>query len=388
METFHSKEILVAKEVNDALAGILVVEIGQAVAAPFCGTRLAEAGARVIKVERPEGDFARAYDSHWKGDSLFFAYLNRGKESITLDFKEPGDVALLQKIIDRADVFIQNLAPGAAARAGFGSDALRARNPRLITCDISGYGLDGPYRDMKAYDLLIQAESGLAAVSGTPEAPGRCGISICDMVCATNAYAGILQAIVARERTGVGAGLSISLFDCLADWMSIFLSVYELTGKAPPRTGFSHSLIAPYGAFRIGDGTKLVIAVQNQREWLRFCEIVLQRPELAGQPEYESNPVRNMNRDSLTATIEEIFSPLDRLTVVDRLRQADIAYGAINEVADLARHPALRRAVVETRKGPLQIVAPSLRVAGEVDRIGRVPALGEQADHIRAEFSV
>lgn len=377
-----------AKEVNDALAGILVVEIGQAVAAPFCGTRLAEAGARVIKVERPEGDFARAYDAHWKGDSLFFAYLNRGKESITLDFKEPGDVALLQKIIDRADVFIQNLAPGAAARAGFGSDALRARNPRLITCDISGYGLDGPYRDMKAYDLLIQAESGLAAVSGTPEAPGRCGISICDMVCATNAYAGILQAIVARERTGVGAGLSISLFDCLADWMSIFLSVYELTGKAPPRTGFSHSLIAPYGAFRIGDGTKLVIAVQNQREWLRFCEIVLQRPELAGQPEYESNPVRNMNRDSLTATIEEIFSPLDRLTVVDRLRQADIAYGAINEVADLARHPALRRAVVETRKGPLQIVAPSLRVAGEVDRIGRVPALGEQADHIRAEFSV
>lgn len=377
-----------AKEVNDALAGMLVVEIGQAVAAPFCGTRLAEAGARVIKVERPEGDFARAYDSHWKGDSLFFAYLNRGKESITLDFKEPGDVALLQKIIDRADVFIQNLAPGAAARAGFGSDALRARNPRLITCDISGYGLDGPYRDMKAYDMLIQAESGLAAISGTPEAPGRCGISICDMVCATNAYAGILQAIVARERTGVGAGLSISLFDCLADWMSIFLSVYELTGKAPPRTGFSHSLIAPYGAFRIGDGTKLVISVQNQREWLRFCEIVLQRPELADQPEYESNPARNINRDSLTATIEEIFSHLDRLTVVDRLRRADIAYGAINEVADLARHPALRRAFVETGKGPLQIVAPSLRVAGEVDRIGRVPALGEHADRIRAEFSV
>lgn len=377
-----------AKEVNDALAGVLVVEIGQAVAAPFCGTRLAEAGARVIKVERPEGDFARAYDSHWKGDSLFFAYLNRGKESITLDFKDPGDVALLQRIIDRADVFIQNLAPGAAARAGFGSDALRARNPRLITCDISGYGLDGPYRDMKAYDLLIQAESGLAAVSGTPEAPGRCGVSVCDMVCATNAYAGILQAIIARERTGVGAGLSISLFDCLADWMSIFLSIYELTGKAPPRTGFSHSLIAPYGAFRIGDGTKLVIAVQNQREWLRFCETVLQRPELAGQPEYQSNPARNVHRDSLTATIEEIFSPLDRHTVVDRLRHADIAYGAINEVADLAKHPALRRAFVETGKGSLQIVAPSLRVAGEVDRIGRVPALGEHADHIRAEFSV
>lgn len=372
---------------NDALAGILVVEIGQAVAAPFCGTRLAEAGARVIKVERPEGDFARAYDSHWKGDSLFFAYLNRGKESITLDLKNPEDAGLLHKIIAQADVFIQNLAPGATQRAGFGSDALRARNPRLITCDVSGYGLDGPYRDMKAYDLLIQAESGLAAVSGTPEAPGRCGISICDMVCATNAYAGILQAIVARQRTGVGAGLSISLFDCLADWMSVFLSLYELTGKAPPRTGFSHSLIAPYGAFRIGDGTQLVIAVQNQREWLRFCEIVLQRPELAKQPEYADNPARNINRNSLNAAIEEIFSHLDRPTMVDRLRRAAIAYGVINEVADLAKHPALRRASMETEKGPLQIVAPPLRIAGEAYRIGRAPALGEHADKIRAEFS-
>lgn len=372
---------------SDALAGTLVVEIGQAVAAPFCGTRLAEAGARVIKVERPEGDFARAYDSHWKGDSLFFAYLNRGKESITLDLKNSADAALLHKIIDQADVFIQNLIPGAAERAGFGSDALRARNPRLITCDISGYGLDGPYRDMKAYDLLIQAESGLAAVSGTPEAPGRCGVSICDLVCATNAYAGILQAIVARRRSGVGAGLSISLFDCLADWMSVFLSVYELTGKAPPRTGFSHSLIAPYGAFRIGDGTKLVIAVQNQREWRRFCEIVLQRLELANQPEYADNPARNINRDSLNVAIEEIFSHLDRATVVNRLRRAAIGYGAINEVADLAKHPALRRAFTETGKGPLQIVAPPLRIAGEAGSIGRVPALGEHADKIRAEFS-
>ncbi|TAK67720.1 MAG: CoA transferase [Betaproteobacteria bacterium] len=371
---------------SEALAGTLVVEIGQAVAAPFCGTRLAEAGARVIKVERPEGDFARAYDSHWKGDSLFFAYLNRGKESITLDLKNPADAALLHKIIDQADVFIQNLIPGAAERAGFGSDALRARNPRLITCDISGYGLDGPYRDMKAYDLLIQAESGLAAVSGTPEAPGRCGVSVCDMVCATNAYAGILQAIVARQRTGVGAGLSISLFDGLADWMSVFLSVYELTGKAPPRTGFSHSLIAPYGAFRIGDGTKLVIAVQNQREWQRFCEIVLQRPELANQAEYADNPARNINRDSLNAAIEEIFSHLDRATVVTRLRRAAIGYGAINEVADLAKHPALRRAIMETGKGPLQIVAPPLRIDGEAGSIGRVPALGEHTEKIRAEF--
>lgn len=380
-------EISVSATLNHALTGILVVEVGQAVAAPFCGTRLAEAGARVIKVERPEGDFARAYDSHLEGDSLFFSYVNHGKESIVLDFKNPADAALLHRIIDRADVFIQNLAPGAIHRAGFDSTELRNRNPRLITCDISGYGLDGPYSDMRAYDLLIQAESGLAAVSGTPDGPGRSGLSICDMICAVNAYAGILQAIISRQRTGSGAGLSVSLFDSIADWMSVFVSLYELTGKVPPRNGFNHALIAPYGAFYIGDGTRIVIAVQNQREWFRFCEIVLQRPELANQAEYADNPARNVNRNSLYAIIEGIFSQLERPVVVARLRQADIAYGAINEVHDLVNHPALRRASIETRKGPLSVVAPALRVADEVDKLGRVPVLGEHSDRIRAEFS-
>lgn len=380
-------EMSVSATLNNALTGILVVEVGQAVAAPFCGTRLAEAGARVIKVERPEGDFARAYDSHLNGDSLFFSYINRGKESIVLDLKCAADAALLHKIVGQADVFIQNLAPGAAQRAGFDSTELRKRHPRLITCDISGYGPDGSYRDMRAYDLLIQAESGLAAVSGTPEEPGRCGISICDLVCATNAYAGILQALISREHTGIGAGLSVSLFDSITDWMSVFISVYELSGKAPPRTGFSHSLIAPYGAFQVGDGSKVVIAVQNQREWLRFCERVLLRPELASQAEYADNSARSANRASLHSIIEGIFSGLERSVLVARLREADIAYGAINEIQDLVRHPSLRRASVETSQGPLTLVAPALRVADQVDQLGRVPLLGEHSDAIRAEFS-
>lgn len=373
--------------VRDALEEILVVEIGQAVAAPFCGTRLAEAGARVIKVERPEGDFARAYDAHWKGGSVFFAWLNRNKESIALDLKEPADAALLHRILDRADVLIQNLIPGGAERAGFGSDALRERNPRLITCDITGYGPDGPYRDMKAYDLLIQAESGVAAVSGTADAPGKCGVAVCDLSCGITAYAGILQALIARERTGRGAGLSVSLFDTMADWMSVLLAMYEITGQAPPRTGFSHALIAPYGAFRLGDGSRVVIAIQNQREWVRLCEAVLEHPELASRPEYADNVLRTANRKALDAAIEKIFSNLDRATVVERLNKASIAYGAINEVSDLAKHPALRRITLETDKGPLQVAAPPLRVAGEPDRPRRVPKLGEHSAGIRAEFA-
>lgn len=376
------------KHYSEALKDILVVEIGQAVAAPYCSTKLAEAGARVIKVERPEGDFARAYDSHWKGDSVFFAYLNRGKESITLDIKNIDDASLLHRIINKADVFIQNLAPGAAERSGFGSDRLRASNPKLITCDISGYGLEGPYKEMKAYDMLIQAESGLAAISGTPESPGRCGLSICDLVCATNAYAGILQALIARQKTGTGFGLSISLFDSITDWMSLYLAVYELSGKIPPRTGFSHPLIAPYGAFNIGDGSKIVIAVQNQREWGKFCEIVLLRPDLTNYAEYKNNTARSLHRDSLNKLIENIFSTLNRNTVTERLMKANIAFGAMNEIPDLEKHPALRRAYIDTGNGPLKVAAPALRVSNETTKFGKVPCLGEHNKKIREEFSI
>ena len=370
-----------------ALDGVLVVELGQAVAAPFCGTRLAEAGARVIKVERPSGDFARGYDVHLGGTSAFFAWLNRGKESLTLDIKDPADAALLHRIVDRADVFIQNLAPGAAQRSGFGWEQLRGRNPRLITCDISGYGEDNDYEQMKAYDLLVQAESGVAAISGSPEEPGRCGLSVCDLTCGTNAFAGILQALYERQRTGVGAALRVSLFGSMTEWMTMFLSVHELTGTAPPRTGFSHSLIAPYGAFAIGDGSHLVIAVQNEREWQRFCEVVLQRPEMAGEEAYQDNSARIANRERLSAAIEAVFAPLNRETVAARLREGDIAFGSLNEVSDLPEHPALERLSAATPAGPYEMVAPALGCRGETATAGRVPALGEHSEQLRREFA-
>ena len=372
---------------SKALEGVTVVEMGQAVAAPYCATQLAEAGARVIKIERPGGDFARAYDDHLKGASMFFSWLNRGKESIELDIKNPEDAALLHRILDTADVFVQNLAPGAAKRAGFGSEELRARNPRLITCDISGYGEGGDYAQMRAYDMLVQAESGLAAISGEPDAPGRCGASVCDLACATNAYAGILKALLARANTGMGAGLALSLFDTMTDWVAVYIAAYETTGKVMERSGFSHGLIAPYGAFHIGDGSQVVFAVQNQREWGRLCETVLQRTDLSEHPDYIDNPARNNNRNALNALIEQVFSTLDRKTVVTRLRQANIAYGFINEIADLTDHPALSRTDLETECGPISIVAPPLKVEGEMQRVGNVPKLGSASKAIRAEFS-
>ena len=371
---------------SKALEGVTVVEMGQAVAAPYCATQLAESGARVIKIERPGGDFARAYDDHLKGASMFFSWLNRGKESIELDIKNPEDAALLHRILDKADVFIQNLAPGAAERAGFGSEKLRARNPRLITCDITGYGDGGDYAQMRAYDMLVQAESGLAAISGTPEAPGRCGASVCDLACATNAYAGILKALLARANTGQGAGLSLSLFDSMTDWVAVYIAAYEKTGKVMPRTGFSHGLIAPYGAFSIGDGTQVVLAVQNQREWGRLCEIVLETPQLKDHADYKDNPARSSHRAALNDVIEEVFSQLSRETVVARLRQASIAYGFINEISDMSEHPALSRTNLETECGPVSIVAPPLKVSGEVSTVGGVPALGANTKVIRAEF--
>jgi crotonobetainyl-CoA:carnitine CoA-transferase CaiB-like acyl-CoA transferase len=372
---------------SKALEGVLVVEMGQAVAAPFCATQLAEAGARVIKIERPGGDFARAYDDHLKGASIFFSWLNRGKESIELDIKNPEDATLLHRILDRADVFVQNLAPGAAARAGFGSGQLRARNPRLITCDITGYGDSGDYAEMRAYDMLVQAESGLAAISGEPDAPGRCGASVCDLACATNAYAGILRALLARANTGKGAGLSVSLFGSMTDWVAIYIASYELSGKVTPRTGFSHGLIAPYGAFAIGDGSRVVLAVQNQREWARLCEIVLEKPELKDHPDYHDNPARSQHREALNRVIEEVFGHLDRDTVVARLRQASIAYGFINELSDMPAHSALRRTDLSTERGPVSIVAPPLSVAGEQLQAGDVPALGASSTAIREEFA-
>ena len=373
------------------LAGLLVVSVEQAVAAPFATSRLADAGARVIKVERPEGDFARLYDRHVKGECAWFVWLNRGKESVVLDIKAEGDNALLQRMIARADVFVQNLAPGAAARAGLDSADLRRRHPRLITCDISGYGESGPYAEMKAYDFLIQCESGIASVTGTPESASRVGVSVCDIGAGLNAYGAILEAVLGRARSGRGSGISVSLFDGMADWMTVPLLHLEHAGKAPARTGLSHAMIAPYGAYPVGCGGQMVIAIQNEREWARFCAGVLGDAALTTDPRFAGHPARLANRPAMDALIVDAFATHDMESLAEALRAAGIAFGRLNDVAGLSAHPQLRRAAVETPAGPVAIVAPPARHddgAGEGHSrpLRPVPALGEQSEAIRAEF--
>ncbi|MBV9522301.1 MAG: CoA transferase, partial [Alphaproteobacteria bacterium] len=309
------------------LEGITVVALEQAVAAPLCTCRLADAGARVIKIERPEGDFARDYDRVARGQSSYFIWLNRGKESLTLDIKVPADKQLLERILMRADVFVQNLAPGAAARAGFDPGTLRRRHPRLVVCSISGYGESGPYREMKAYDLLIQAETGLADITGPPEAPGRVGVSVSDIAAGLNAYAAILEALIRRTRTGEGAAIAISLFDATAEWMAVPLLHHDYAGKAPPRTGINHPSIAPYGVFVASDGKALVISIQNEREWVRFCSAILGRPEFASDPRFSNNGRRLANRAVLDELIQQEFARQDRVALGARLKEAGIAFG-------------------------------------------------------------
>jgi itaconate CoA-transferase len=367
--------------------GLLVVSLEQAVAAPYCASRLADAGARVIKIERPEGDFARGYDRVVAGESSYFVWLNRGKESIALDIKEPGDRALLERMISRADVFIQNLAPGAAARAGFDPAELRAHNPRLVTCSISGYGEDGPYARMKAYDLLVQAETGLAAVTGRPEGPGRVGVSVCDVGAGMYAYMAILEALYARERGGEGREIAVSLFDAMADWMNVPFLHQIHSGRAPARVGLAHPSIAPYGVYAAGDGGEVVISIQNGREWVRFCAEALERPELAGDARFRDNPARVANRPALDREIAAVFGPLTREQMIERLRRAEIAYGAVNSVADLTTHPQLRRIAVETPSGPAELIAPPARHRGEDRDYGPVPGLDQHGAAIRQEFA-
>src|SRR5580704_1084452 len=278
------------------LSNLLVVSFEQAVAAPYCSSRLADAGARVIKIERPEGDFARVYDKAAKGLSSYFVWLNRGKQSLVADIKDPNDAALLHRILARADVFIQNLAPGAAARSGFGSAELRKSHPRLTTVDISGYGETGDYAAMKAYDLLVQAESGLASITGHPAGPGRVGVSACDIACGMAAHAGVLEALIARSITGLGDTLKVSLFDGMADWMNVPLLFYEGTGKAPKRLGLAHPSICPYGAFPTIDGALVLIAIQNEREWAEFCARFLDEPDLPKRTGFDTNVARVANR--------------------------------------------------------------------------------------------
>ena len=369
------------------LKDVLVVSVEQAVAAPFATMRLADAGARVIKIERPEGDFARAYDHHVHGECSWFVWLNRGKQSVVLDFKQPGDAAFLDRLISRADIFVQNLAPGAAARAGFASDKLRSRYPRLITCDISGYGEAGPYRDMKAYDFLVQCEAGIAAVTGTPEEPARVGVSACDIGAGLNAHGAILEALYARSQSGTGDGIAISLFDGMADWMNVPL-MHHLHGPgAPGRSGLSHAMIAPYGAYPVGAGGRIVIAIQNEREWARFCAQVLGDAALAQDSRFCSNALRVANRGEMDALIALCFAAHDAESLGALLLKAGIAFGRLNEVADLAAHAQLRRMTVASPTGPVEIIAPPAQFASDTGGLGAVPALGEHSDAIRAEFA-
>lgn len=368
------------------LEGHLVVSLEQAVAAPTCSVRLADAGARVIKIERAEGDFARGYDRAVKGGSAYFVWLNRGKESVVLDLKDPADLALMRRMIAQADVFIQNLAPGAAGRLGLGSAELRSAHPRLVTVDISGYGESGPYAQRKAYDLLVQAESGLAFVTGRPEGPGRVGVSVCDIATGLYAYQGVLEALVARGRTGEGRGLQVSLFDAMAEWMSVPYLQTVYGGRQPQRVGLAHPSIAPYGVFPAADG-EVLISIQNEREWRRLCAEVLAEPALAEDPRFADSSARVANRAALDARVAAGFRALPLAALTERLTAADIAFGLVNDVHGLARHPHLRLVPVVTPEGRIETIASPLRTVGLEPAYGPVPALGEHSDAVRREFA-
>ncbi|KNY19242.1 CaiB/BaiF CoA-transferase family protein [Methylobacterium sp. ARG-1] len=371
---------------NRPLQGLTVLALEQAVAAPYCTSRLADAGARVIKIERQEGDFARGYDSAVNGLASYFVWLNRGKESLVADIKDPDDARLLHAILEEADVFVQNLAPGAAARAGFGSADLRARHPRLITVDISGYGAGHAYSDMKAYDLLVQAESGMSGITGHPAGPGRVGVSVCDIACGMNAHAAVLEALIARSIAGQGCALEVSLFSGAADWMNVPLLYFEGTGREPKRVGLAHPSISPYGAYPTADGSLVLISIQNEREWARFCDLVLGEPDLARADNFASNNDRVANRAAVDLRVGAALVRLSREAAAARLKAAGTAYGFVNTLADLATHPALVRADVETSAGTARIVAPPVLIDGAVRTLGRVPDIGEHSARIRREF--
>lgn len=359
------------------LEGITVVALEQAVAAPYCTSRLADAGARVIKIERPEGDFARGYDQAVFGESSYFVWINRGKESVVLDLREPEAKARLRTLIAGADVFVQNLAPGAAARLGFGAQALRERHPRLVTCDISGYGEEGPLQHQKAYDLLVQAEAGLVAVSGAPGPWGRIGVSICDITAGMNALIGVQQALMQRERTGRGSGVQVSLFGSAAELMAVPYLQARYGEKAPERVGLKHPSIAPYGSFTCSDGREIVLSIQNEREWAGFCATVLGDASLATDPRFADNAARVRHRAELEASIQAVFGRMTHGEVADRLTEAQTAFGAINSVHDLIDHPQLRTKPMKVNGRIAEIPAAPFTVEWEDDSFPPAPRVGE-----------
>ena len=369
------------------LDGLLVVSIEQAVAAPYLTGRLAEAGARVIKIEREEGDFARGYDDLVQGESAYFVWLNRGKESVCLDLRLEADKRVLSSILAKADVFVQNLAPGAVERLGFDPVHLRARNPKLITVSISGYGDDGPYAKRKAYDLLVQAESGLSAITGNMAGSARVGVSVCDIACGMTAHQAVLQALIGRGVTGKGRHIAVSLFHALADWMNVPYLQFAYGGKAPERSGLSHPTIAPYGAFAGSDGKEVLLSIQNEREWVKFCSDVLGNEALARDPRFASNTKRVQNRDALDALVAAHFARYPRDALADMLQSAGVANGRVNTMDDLANHPQNRFVEVQTPSGPVTLLAPGALMDGQMPTFGPVPALGEHTNSARAEFA-
>lgn len=367
------------------LDGLLVIAVEQAVAAPYCTSRLADAGARVIKIERPEGDFARRYDRHVMGQSTYFVWLNRGKESICLDLKAEADRALLARMIASADVLVQNLAPGAMERLGLGSATLRARHPRLICCDVSGYGDEGPYRDMKAYDLLVQAETGLCFVTGNAAGPARVGVSVCDVAAGMYAHAAILQALYARHTTGEGRTIKVSLFSGMADWMNVPYLQRRYGGAMPPRLGLQHPSIAPYGAYACRDGD-ILFSIQNEREWMALCRDVLGDEALAADKRFSDGPARVANRTALDVRIARVFGETDRASIAARLQAADIAFGLVNDVDGLIAHAQLKTVTYDTPAGPVAVIAPAAQVVGAQRALGPVPDIGAHSAALRAEF--
>ncbi|TGN73418.1 CoA transferase [Bradyrhizobium yuanmingense] len=370
-----------------ALEGITVVAVEQAVAAPYASSRLADAGARVIKIERPEGDFARNYDKLVQGQSAYFVWLNRGKESICLDLTIEQDCAVLDAMIAGADVLLQNLKPGSISKLGFGSAELRKRFPRLITCDISGFGEGGPLSHLKAYDLIVQAESGLCAITGTAHGSARVGVSVCDISAGMTALNGILQALLRRERTGEGASIQVSLFDAIADWMNVPVLQLDYSGYHTARAGVNHPSLAPYGAYHCADGKEIIFSVQNDREWVNFCTKFLRQPELIRRPGFADNMERICNRAALDEIVADRFAQLSSGEAMAELEGAGLAYGRLNEIEEFSRHSHLRRVPVSTPAGEVHVIAPGAIFDGDgTPVLGAVPAPGAHSESLRREF--
>ena len=365
------------------LEGITVIAVEQAVAAPFCTSRLADAGATVIKIERPEGDFARSYDAAAKGQSSYFVWLNRGKQSLVVDLATIEGRVQLDALIASADVLVQNLKPGSMEKLGFVRETMRQKYPKLICCTVTGYGDTGPYAQRKAYDLLIQAESGLASLTGGPEAPARVGMSVVDVATGAAAHAAILEALIARGRTGQGADIRISMFDVMADWLTVPLLNAE-NGNTPKRIGLSHTSIAPYGVFKSKDGRDVLISIQNEREWQMLCAKVMNMPDLPKDSRFATGIARVQNRTLTDETVAGVFGALMRDELVARLNDADIAFAEVNTMDDLAKHPHLRRIEVGTPNGVITYPAPAAQVMGEKRKYGPVPAIGEHSIAIAA----